>query len=37
MRYLKAAGRLSPMIDAAKARALALVEQHKGLAVVGEG
>jgi hypothetical protein len=25
------------MIDAAKARALALVEQHKGLAVVGEG
>jgi hypothetical protein len=37
LRYLKAAGRLTPMIDQAKARALALVAQHERLAVVGEG
>jgi hypothetical protein len=37
LRYLKAAGRLTSMIDQAKARALALVAQHERLAVVGEG
>jgi hypothetical protein len=37
LRYLKAAGRLTSMIDQAKARTLALVAQHERLAVVGEG
>lgn len=32
-RYLKAAGVLGPMLDAAKARALATVEQSKGATV----